>query len=231
MRRTLAWLSAFFLVLVAIEAVLLWRASSRIDVQAELAKGLMPLCAAVLVTVLITYALNQRNFERTREAEKTRILTGALQDLKAGFEHASVARYLISAHPTGKRMEEQVETIIKARATLQRMQRERFVLHEDIEDQVDMMLHYLAELVGEYRSNYGRIVTSMAREEALLSEIRQGNEGDLSEAHLIRGGDFPLLAAYLDDDQWSDSAFWHNYDAVKAVLRKRIRELDAAKAT
>src|SRR5690242_11758716 len=110
MRRTLIWLSGLFLVLLVLEGALLWRASARIDVGAEVAKGLMPLCAAVLVTGIITYTLNQRNFERTREAEKMRILTGALQDLKAGFERASIARHLLAAHPTGKRFEEQMRT-------------------------------------------------------------------------------------------------------------------------
>jgi hypothetical protein len=76
-----------------------------------------------------------------------------LPELKAAYEEVSQTRFLLATSPTPKTFMEQIPAIGGARARLQRVQRERFILDTQVEALAQSMLDYLSRL--GHRSRVG----------------------------------------------------------------------------
>jgi hypothetical protein len=99
-----------------------------VDVPLEIAKGLITLAVAVLVTGVLSFILAERNRELALHEERVRVLAAARQDFKAAYEQVHTARFFLKVHPSAKTLDEQISTLNGARERLQRVQRERRVM-------------------------------------------------------------------------------------------------------
>jgi hypothetical protein len=231
MKKVVIAVASLLALLVALIAVLLSAAGAPgANVRLEVAKGLMNLAAAVLVTGALSFFLTKFLADRTREQslrdERVRVLTNALQDFKAAYGQVSITRFFLSASASATRLEERMVSLAEARARLQRVQRERFLREEeDVKKSIQKMLSYLSDLGNEYRKNYPLIAAEALAEEAERQKILK-DCGTPSQARpVFLDSRFPKFLRFLSDEGWDPSSFKEGYREVRGWLDN---ELDKA---
>lgn len=224
MLRVIGWLSALLASLIVVIAVLL-AGSGSADVSFEIAKGLINLAVAVAVTGILTFVLNQRSQERARREEQHEILTEALQELKGGYEEAYQVRFHLATSPTARTLIEQMPGLGRARARLQRVQRERFILDTPVDRATQDMLDYLTDVADEYSANYSDLVRESLLEDRARQRVRSGETEQISLVPLDPAR-FGKLYAFMDRDNWAVSPFHKSYRIAKDHLRRRLGELN-----
>ena len=122
MIKVLAALSAIFVALAVILGALLASAQTSIDVPLEIAKAVLTLMTAVLITGVLSFVLSDRNARRARLEDRERVLTSALQNLKAGYERVQVARFYLTASRTASMLQEQISKVSESRTLLHLVQ-------------------------------------------------------------------------------------------------------------
>jgi hypothetical protein len=219
--RLLGSLAVLLAVLVAAAGLLLGRAGGTVDVPFEIARGLISLIVAIMVTGFVTFLLNRHSQERARRDEQVKTLTGALQELKAAYEEVNQTRFLLGTAPTAKTFMDQVPAIGRARARLQRVQRERFILGTPVETLAQAMLDYLSRLGQEYRDNHPDVLRDALLEEAACNAVRSGTATELNLVHLDEKR-YPAVFALIDHDGWRAGDFDVSYQSAKKLLHDWI---------
>jgi len=220
-KRVLGSLAILLAALMVTVGVLFTRAKSTVDVPLELAKGLISLIVAIIVTGFVTFMLNRYSQERARRDERVMTLTAAFQELKAAYEEVSQSRFLLGTSPTAKTLSEQIPAIGRARARLQRVQRERFILGTEVEILAQLMLNYLSRLGQEYRDNHPDVVRDALLEEAKYESVRSGHATELNVPRLAEAN-YPLVFTLIDHDSWQSGDFDVSYQKAKKVLQEWI---------
>ena len=100
MSKILVWLIALVALLLFAAWRLISAAGGGANFRLELAQALINLTVALLITGVLSSVLNHRNVERSRRDDRAAVLSGALQNLKAGYERVQVARFFL---PPGHR--------------------------------------------------------------------------------------------------------------------------------
>jgi hypothetical protein len=224
MMKVFAGLGAVLAVLSVLLFVLLARVDPGVDVALELAKAVLTLMTAVLITGVLSAVLGQRNTRQAALDERARVLATALQELKAGYENVQVARFYLSAHRTGRTFEEQIGRLTDARTRLHKVQRERFVLDTIVDEQVQRMLDYITEIANEYRANYLQIARDALAEKRVRDDVEEGRAEDLSAVPLLPGTTFPMLVEFVDDTMWRQGDFHQAYRSAKHQLQVWLDE-------
>jgi hypothetical protein len=219
--RVLGSLAVLLAVLVTAVGVLLGRAGGTVDISFEIAKGLISLIVAIIVTGFVTFLLNRHSQDRARREERVKTLTGALQELKAAYEEVNQTRFLLGTSPTPKTFMEQIPAIGRARARLQRVQRERFILDTQVEALAQSMLDYLSRLGQEYRDNHPDVLRDALLEEAAYNSVRSGKATDLNLVSLDKTK-YPVVFALTDHDSWRADDFHTSYRNAKELLHDWI---------
>ncbi len=143
----------FCLVVIGI-GVVLAEAKSSVDVPLEVAKGLISLAVAILITGALSYVLSERTRRQTEEGETERLLVGALQDLKEAHERVQVVQFRLNADHSPMNLTEQIEVLIEVRATLQRLRHERLIRDDpNVFGQVKRMTDFIRAVGEEYARN------------------------------------------------------------------------------
>lgn len=187
--------------LVTAAGVLLGHAGGSVDVSFEIAKGLISLIVAIIVTGFVTFLLNRHSQERARRDERVKTLTGALQELKPAYEEGSQTRFMLGTSPTPETFMDQIPAIGRARARLQRVQRERFIHDTQVETLAQAMLDYLSRLGQEYRDNHPDILRDALLEEAACNAVRSGTATEPNLVHLDETK-YRAVVALIDHDRW-----------------------------
>ncbi|GAB2566985.1 hypothetical protein Aab01nite_45540 [Paractinoplanes abujensis] len=91
-------------VLIAGALTLLNSAADTVDVPMEIAKWLMNLAVAVVITGGLTVEINKRNLDRSKRDERTAALTQALQEVKAAYEEGLQLRKMLQQMLTSMRL-------------------------------------------------------------------------------------------------------------------------------
>jgi hypothetical protein len=222
-KRVLVALGVLLGILLLLIAGLLTAVRPDVDVPLEIAKGLITLAVAVLVTGVLSFVLAERNRELALHEERARVLTTALQDFKAAYEQVHMARFFLKVHPSAKRLDEQISSLNGARERLQRIQRERFVREDQrINGTIQGMLDYLKVLTGEYGRNYLHITHEKLAEEAEHKKIQSGDDIELKERSLLSDPRFAALAAFISDEQYRSSDFAKGYQVIKVWLDEEL---------
>jgi hypothetical protein len=222
MRTVLMVVGGLLVALVVTVALLISAADPATDVPLELAKALINLIVAILITGVLSYVLTQRAAHRARLDDEAQVLAGALRNLKAGYEQVQLARFYLSAHRTGAAFAEQITRLTDARSFLHIVQRERFVMDTDVDDDVQSMLNYVMALANEYRMNYRRIAESALIEERARSRFLDGADSALVELPTLSSAEFPRVDSFIDQEQWTDGEFQQSYKHAKQVLYARL---------
>jgi hypothetical protein len=197
----------------------------------EVAKVLMSLIVAIIVTGLISSTLSRRAQQRTERIAKLRALSWALQDLKGAYEQMSVARTMLRANLSGRTFEEQLPAILSCRARLQRIERDRVIGDDDLTGErgpIAQMVTFTREVRNFYIANYAQIARSTLIDE--LHHARLRDDVDMVVE--------PTSAAKLDLTQLSETKFleeligtrciWHQstfrkgYNRAKETLEEQI---------
>jgi hypothetical protein len=92
-------ITGVFCVVVVVIAILLSRAGPGIDVPPEVAKGLISLAVALLITGALSYILSERSRMQADRAEQERLLVSALQELKSAHEKVQIVQFWLSSGP------------------------------------------------------------------------------------------------------------------------------------
>jgi hypothetical protein len=182
---------------------------------------LISLIVAIIVTGFVTFLLNRHSQERARREERVKTLTGALQELKAADEEVSQTRFLLGTSPTPKTFMEQMPAIGRARARLQRVQRERFILDTQVEALAQAMLDYLGRLGQEYRDNHPDVLRDALLEEAACNSVRSGRASELNLVRLDKTK-YPVVFALTDHDDWRAGDFHTSYRNAKKLRHEWI---------
>jgi hypothetical protein len=224
MRKVLLALAGLVVVFVVAAVLLFAAAGPSTDVPLELAKALVNLTVAVLITGVLSYVLTQRATRKAQLDDRARVLASALQNLKAGYEHVQVARFFLMAHPTGRTFTEQIANLMEARTYLHRVQRERFVLGTEVDDHVQEMLDYVSDLADEYRHNYTRVVDDVLREERARRRVLEGIDDHLMDIPLLSAEGFPKIAALIDESWWGNNSLHRAYRLSKKKIQDWLDE-------
>jgi hypothetical protein len=215
-------LAAVVLVII-IELLLLGPPRQNSDIGLEVAKGLMNLLSALLVTGILSIVISQRSSDRARRDDERRTLSAALNELKAGYECTLTAWFFLRSHPTGKTYLEQIEHVIAARSRLQRVQRERFVLGTEVEAAVQEMLDVLLALMSEFSHGYRQISADALTEDAVREALRSGDEeADLAGVPALRSTEFPHLHGFMAAGEDQSGPFHDAYKAARDGLRAKL---------
>lgn len=118
--------------MIIVIGILLANAKRGTDVPLEIAKGLISLEVAILITGVLSYFLSERvrkqaeKAEEDREvqakrAEEERLLVSALQDLKSAYSKVQVVQFRLRAERSPMRLSEQIPALIEPRAQLQHL--------------------------------------------------------------------------------------------------------------
>jgi exonuclease VII large subunit len=223
MKRILVALGVLLVLLLFLIAGLLTAVRPDVDVPLEIAKGLITLAVAVLVTGVLSFILAERNRELALHEERVRVLAAARQDFKAAYEQVHTARFFLKVHPSAKTLDEQISTLNDARERLQRVQRERFIReNQQTDGAIQGMLDYLRSLTGEYGENYLYLTCEKLAEEAEHKKILNGDDIELKERSLLSDPRFAALAAFVADQQYRSSNFAKGYQVVKVWLDREL---------
>jgi hypothetical protein len=226
MWRFLIPLAALIVALVILTWMLL-RQSTAANMALEVAKGLISLTIALIVTGFLSFAISERSRRQAKDDDLAKVYVGALQDLKVAFEKVSYSRYFLIAHTTALTFEQQIPAIAEARQRLQKVQRERYILGSPLERDFQTMLDYLSDLAREYRDNYDVILIESLRESAQRERIKRGEVAattlevcDLSNETDI----FPCLSEFATRGEWRGSSFFLTYNTLKRELARKIQD-------
>lgn len=248
MRRVLVVLLSIVVGLLGLLAFLVSRSGlTSQQVYREAAKAILTLIVALLITGILSFVLAQRAARQARdeaeraaqrardEAERAaqqardddeaRVLIGALQELKAGYERIQVARFHLSAQPTASALLKHISAISEARSQLHRVQRERFVLDTDVDNAVQLMLNYLTELANEYKANYQWITESALTEERFRKQVVEGSREHLGPVGVLDPARFELFTEFMDDARWRGGEFHRAYRQAKGLLQQWLDRL------
>jgi hypothetical protein len=227
-RAVLVVLSGILVLIVALIVGLLAAARpGTTDVPLEVAKGLINLAVAIVVTGALSFLLATLLAKQAREQaqhdDRMRTLTAASQDFKAGAEQAFIVRFLISTNPSAKTLTEQLTSLVEARARLQRVQREPFLRDDPhVNREIKRMLRCLDDLGIEYRSQYPYIAREALAEEAAREAVLRGDKENAELRSLLPDPRFPKLAEFILDEGGSLRAFQESYDYVKNWLEQQL---------
>jgi hypothetical protein len=154
------------------------------------------------------------------EERRAESLASARQELKAGFENAQVVRLMVLADPSAMTVLQQYPRLLEARASLQKAQRERFVMLKvkDAALAIQSMLDELSTLLEEFRLNYSYLRLEGLKEEARMDRVRDGTADYLTLTDVLASGRFPLLKQWLHSAEYGGSELWDGYAASKAWL-------------
>jgi hypothetical protein len=194
--------TAVIVALLVTAGVLLAVANDAVDRPFEVAKAMIAIAGSVAVTgvlgVLISTTLARRDDERERRDERARLLTGASQDLKAGFEKGQVARFMLRKNPTGGMLARQASTMLETRALLQRVQREQTVRGTPADTAVQQMLNALGNVLEkDYAPNFFKFEQHRANDTASVDdEIGRDARQPLPKDR------FPDLYAFIAGWDW-----------------------------
>jgi hypothetical protein len=219
MAKLLAGLGIALVVLVVALAWLLSLVDPAVDVPLELAKAVLTLIIAVMVTGVLSAVLSNRGARQAALDERARVLTSALQELKAGYERVQVARFYLAAHRTGEMFRDQIDALTDARARLHKVQRERYVLGTDVDRQAQRMLNYLTAITDEYKTNFVRVAEDALQEERARERAKQQEVIGLTDIAELSPAIFPRLTEFVDDSLWGAGAFNQNYRLAKRQLQ------------
>lgn len=210
--------------LIALIGVFLWQSNQ--DVSFEIAKGLMSLTIALIVTGLLSFIITERARRRAKEDDDVQVLVGALQDLKAAFEKVAVARFFLASHPTALGFEQQMPAIAEARQRLQKAQRERLILGTDLGKEFQRMLDYLSHVGEEYLKNYDDILVASLREQGQRDKIKSGERTAMLDAPRLtdKPDIYPCLTEFTRD-KWTDTKFHAIYSVLARKLADRIDKI------
>jgi hypothetical protein len=218
-----------FVLLVVLGAVAFARAGTAVNVPLEVARLIGALAGNVALTGFVTYSifsfLSERDDERGAIRKRLDAYAGALQDLKAGFEKAQYARFMLQASPTADSFIQQMPRIFEARELLQRVQRERHVETglASVRASIQLMLDDLSDLSAEYRDNYPTLRSISMSDSATLEAARQGDPGG-SVTSLTEDARFSKLQLFLDDNCYRAGRLWNGYGEAKAALRAAAKD-------
>jgi NhaP-type Na+/H+ or K+/H+ antiporter len=224
MGRVIAVFGGVVGVLIIALILLIPRIPPGADLALELWKALLTLIVAILTTGFLSFLLAQYNAAQARRDEYARVLTGALQQLKSGYERVQVARFFIAAHRTGKTLSEQIPAISEARSWLHKVQRERFIIGTTIDEDVQSMLDYLTAITNEYKGNYLKVLEARLLEERAQKKLLDEGASDLSAITELPVEHFPILAGMVDDKAWTKDAFQKSYSSAKHSLQVLLDE-------
>jgi hypothetical protein len=225
--RTVAMVVGSLFVLLAVFIIILLLQARDANIPLEVAKGLINLAVALLITGALSFFVTKFLADRAREQaqldERVRVLTTALQDFKGGYEQASITRFFLSASPSAKSLEERMTGLAEARARLQRVQRERFLReNKPINGTIQRMLNYLSSLGNEYRQHYSLIAMEALAEEATRQKALKDCTTNVEIKPVLPDSRFPCFSAFLSEDEWDNSTFKESYRKVKTWLEAEL---------
>lgn len=224
-RNLVAAVTGIVIVLTAAIAFLLASANNDVDEALEASKALIAVTGNVAITgilgVVITSTLADRDRQRYAREELARLASGALQDLKAAFEKAQVARFMLRSNPTGGMLFEQAPGLLEARALLQRVQRERSVLGSPADHGAQEMLDVIGHVLQEYAAHFYELEADRAFEKANVLAVR--DQPGSATPVLIHDPRFPSLSRFINDDRLS--ALDQGYDKARRWLAARLTEV------
>jgi hypothetical protein len=225
MGKLMTVLGGVVAVLMAGLLVLLALADPSADLALEGAKTVMNLIVAVLITGVLSAVLAQRATNRATAEDRKAVLTGALRNLKAGYEQASLARFHLGANMTAATFIGQVSRLTEARAALHLVQRERYLVGTEVDTQVQEMLDYMRHLADEYRENYPILNEAALREERARRQFVEGELDALPEQPTLSATLFPRVVEFVQaPEQWRQGAFHQNYRKAKRQLQEWLTE-------
>lgn len=219
--------TAVLVVLTGVVAALLASANKDVDEALEVAKALISVAGSVAVTgvlgVFITTTLARRDHARAEREESARLASGALRDLKAAFEKAQIARFMLRFNPTTGMLFEQAPGLLEARALLQRVQRERGLLGTPADEGAQKMLDIIGAVLQEYAAHYYQLEADREAEKAQASGSRE--QATDRRAMLTDGSDFPHVLEFIADNK--SAPFVLAYDRAKKWLADRVIEVNS----
>ncbi len=225
MLKLIAVLGGIVAVLAVVLVLLLALADPSADLALEGAKTVMTLIIAVLVTGVLSAVLAQRATNRAELEDRKGVMVAALRNLKAGCEQVELARFFVAANRTATTVIEQIPRLIDARSSLHLVQRERFLVGTEIDDRVQNMLVYLADLADEYMNNWQTLAEAALREERARKQYIDGMIDAPPEQLPLNGALFPRLFEFgQPPNQWEHGVFDRNYQIAKGKLRDWLTE-------
>ncbi|MFI7677135.1 hypothetical protein [Actinophytocola sp. NPDC049390] len=223
MGKQMAVLGGLVAVLVVALVVLLTLADPSADLALEGAKTAMNLIVAVLITGVLSAVLAQRATNRAAAEDRKVVLTGALRNLKAGYEQAQQARFFLAASTTAATFIEQIPRLAEARSALHLVQRERYLVGTEIDGRVQAMLDYMSDLTDEYRENYPVLAEAALREERARRRFVEGAVDVLPEPPALSATLFPKVTEFArSPEHWRQSTFHQSYRMAKRQLQDSL---------
>jgi hypothetical protein len=226
-RHLIMAVASVVLILGAAVTVLLASANKNVDETLEVAKALVSITGSVAVTgilgVVITTSLARRDHLRYQREELARLSSDALQDLKAAFEKAQVARFMLRANPTGGMLFLQAPGLLEARALLQRVQRERSVLGSPADAGAQEMLDAIGDVLQDYAAYFYELEESRELEK---TRVRESSGQGVHGGHtLTEDPRFLSVRRFVADDR--SSPLDQGYDKARRWLTRRLLQVDA----
>jgi hypothetical protein len=209
------------------------RAKPGTDVPLEIAKGLITLAVALLITGLLSFFLAERARNRTERADMERMLVGALQDLKSAHERVQIVQFRLLAEPSPMRLREQFEELLEIRAQLQHIRHERLIRdHPDAYWPIKRMANYIRSLGGEYASNLPAITHDCIAFERDTQSYLRGTLADPPTAPKLDldSSSFRTLKTLVDNDKFKESQFRQGYREARSWIEDKLSRLRAGRA-
>ncbi|MCZ2814350.1 hypothetical protein O2W15_23210 [Modestobacter sp. VKM Ac-2979] len=225
-KALLPWVVITLLVLVTVAVVLFSWAGDRIDARVELAKAVLTLITAVLVTGVLSVALSWHSARRAHFDERTRVLSGALQELKAGVERVHLTRSLLAADRSATNAKAQVAGLSTARSHLQEVERERHVRGTEVAGEVQVMLDYLRTLRDEIGAHYADLDLESLREQRHREAVVAGRADQLRPPAAFMKTDLPRLGEFIDLEVFNRSTFTDAYRRARTTLTDWLAEAE-----
>lgn len=222
MGRVLVPLLLSLAVLTAAFLLLLPQVDDDADVPFELLKAVLSLMTAVLVTGVLSFAISRHQAAQARRDERARVLSAALQGLKAGYERIQVARYHLRANCTAGTFLRQIDAIAEARSLLHRVQRERFIIDTPVDAAVQRMLNALDGVAEDYRRGYPLLTRLDVLEQRLYGLAVAGHPAAIDDVEPLPADEFPHVHNLIGEDTWKEGAFHQGYREAKRLLQAML---------
>ncbi|MEV6648896.1 hypothetical protein [Amycolatopsis sp. NPDC051371] len=226
MRKILSVLVPIFMGVLTFIGVLFTAASSNVDVPLEVAKGLINLAIAILVTGGLSYFLSDRARKQAEVTEVGRLLVGVMQDLKSAHETVQVVQFRLNADCSPMRLREQIEVLIEVRANLQRLRHERLI-RDDVGayGEIKRMTNYIRALAEEYAANLpttSELITTFERDTQQYLQSKTDHPPAMPKLEMQQ---FKELQNLLNDERFRNGQFYAGYMRARLWIENKLSQL------
>ncbi len=222
-RKVLAVLGLLVALLIVAITALLAAAKPAADVPLELAKGLLTLVVALLVTGGLGYVLSERRRADDKRAGDERLLVGAFQDLKAAHEQVQVVHLRLRTDRSLIQLREQMDVMIEVRARLQRLRHDLPIRDDSgMVDEIKRMTNYLRELAQEYADHFPHVESVCLSWEVDYQRMLRSEEV-VPRRPVLDGNQFPKATMFIDE--FVTSEFHEGYRAARLKMEEKLSSL------